>query len=1819
MRKRMILLSLVAASSLFASETIELKQGWNLIGVSATDTNMNVADKIAGKNISLIVTNVNGAWRKYDPNRSYLQQFRQFEPGRAYWIKSTADSNITFNGNNVETLPQLNPGWTLASFGDNFDMSYLVTQLNNSGYKLDLMVTNKNGAWRKYDPNRSYLQQFSSIDPTSGYWVKVEQLVATATTRDGYDIKLYTDKSNADVSTLVNAIPNYTISDLSNIQNLFNDVTNIVVSGTHDGQVITSSYIDPTDSSFSTALTTAKSNIDTPTQAAGGTSIYVYGLSEGGSPYIVSEAKIYKLNDDGSEGDFLGTTSQTGYLYLDNATNGEKVIVEKDGFDSTIQTINLVSGGANYIFISADDGSGTYESSAASNDTASGRLLNKTLHAWNPFVYAARGGYGAILTPADSRLRFGTGIKVKHKALADLPDYNYISENITNVAGYNTYTLSSLKVYAKRFGSFRYTTGISFSDLFDVQDGTNLNDISAVLGVKLNDDLKEKLMNNQGQIDLSKIADFKNNIKVYMYKDLQWQPIDTANIDFKVKGKSTFTDTENYFLNNHTNIDALVTINGTAYTGAYPLIAVYQEAVNITPDVTYHTYGLDVKVTEEDGSVLPNSLVKMIRGNGNNEVIGYTNNEGIAHFDVLASEGAVENISLNILEGSHYPVSRVLNISSLRRDVNNTINITMQTPPAYATVKGTITDSSDSSTIADAKVKLVYPIALADVQKDVEKIIDNRPVKGISVGAVPNAKYKWYIKAHDDTESTTNTSSRTLNRVSRQRWILVQQATSASNGNFLAYNKILAQALAMPKSDDPSDVKIIPTGQFDVAVEVEHDVDGDGNYDFVELAATPAARNNLSGEEFANANNNYGRTLGFVSTTIDVGKIMKTAGGISTNNLPTYIQNADINNGKWLNVYADEYNYTKLVNYSAAPTELNDDDSVAEHIKFVIYNNYLYLQDDTTRIGHDYNYTRWDAAISATLKGQNGHHKYVALKKYNDVYKWVELNSSSLGSINPVTDTDKFIFVQQDTFAGISYDKLGRIVAQNKILSKLAMSLSDIANEVNDNGGDINVTNLEDANKLLFQDGFDLFLIPTIVTTINSNATNGVGETLKFRKIVDVKLGGESNPLQNFIKLDQVEVDRPVLTQSSQTVHSDRVGLYQFSAVPLSYGQMNLNESLLRVESNKLGYYTSPIVNVPKFTQDNPETDAREDVQRIDLAMSEKPTYNVEVNVTDENGNALNNAVVIVDGIATSNTDLSESESVQAQEGSDITFNNVIGGRGTSRIIRVSVPNNNYIPVIKTLRNLNQDEVVNIQLQNANSVADYAPSISVIDTSINTDRGIAQIKVNITDKNDGGVTVTPANIYVRNNDDIVTPTISQDGVTFTISVPLNVGTNSFVIEAGNTVGISDSAPVRIDYNPNVGTVNGRILGIDSDANEFLVLDIYDENGLYINSAYPAEDGRYILENLRANERYKIQALAINEETVRVTKQSDLIPITIPAGSILNQDLTLHDMPSSAVSGSPVFDFIGDITQNPISSTGELNVSATLNNFDPSNGRVGIVVNDVIYPIPTDRLNEANGDYNYNIQNFTVQLRPGNNVIYGVAQNSDGSFDWTADVTVNWNTTNDQASLATLNVNITNDANLSNDGADIEIYDSNFNFVNYVQLAPETNSTSVNSLLPGIYYVNIYPNNSELEAVMDKEVNVSSGSNELNITLVKASQTIDVPDFYVSSVDINTSAVQINTNYTAIAQVSGPDVNYSVDNGYNYSWNYTYYDNNRSEDVTVPLTNCNTESCIFELNTTGWVNLNVEVSKGDRNETGTTGFTVQNVVLDTPPAVPDIEE
>jgi hypothetical protein len=558
--------------------------------------------------------------------------------------------------------------------------------------------------------------------------------------------------------------------------------------------------------------------------------------------------------------------------------------------------------------------------------------------------------------------------------------------------------------------------------------------------------------------------------------------------------------------------------------------------------------------------------------------------------------------------------------------------------------------------------------------------------------------------------------------------------------------------------------------------------------------------------------------------------------------------------------------------------------------------------------------------------------------------------------------------------------------------------------------------------------------------------------------------------------------------------------------------------------------------------------------------------------------------------------------------------------------------NNNYIPKIQTIRNLSSDATIEVEIVNATDVADSTAVISVLEKEINMERGTSTIKARIFDKTDGSLTDS-AQIVVYNNDRIVNVPIQRSGDIVTISGSLEIGRNNVIIEVLNTAGIATSSNVIFDYNPTIGSINGKIVGFtDEDNNQnvdegsLIFMDIFDEQSNYINSLVLPENGEYALEDLEADKHIKLQAMEVDVTSGRLLRKTDLTSVTVPSAAMLRVDMSLTEVDQTAnVVGVPVFDFLRDIRVADINdTTGIMNVSMTLSNYDKgtTGAAVGINVNGLVQEVPADSIVSTGADYSYAITDFSVQLQPGRNVVYGIATNPSGEFDYTRDQFLEWTPTGD-STLTTANIQVQgcdvnttsatseliNCSNLSGISS-IELSDQYGNFVNYLQ-TDATGAGTFTNLPEGNYTLFVQSENSNFGFQTIPMPVFGNTVENINVHLIRESEVIEVPEFEIIGLDLNSDDFQVNTNYNATVNISTSDA--TLD-GYTFNWSYSSY-NDENELVSTPLSECQTQVCTFSAYSTGWINLNVDISKLDVSRNFSQEIYIQELSVPTPPAPP----
>ena len=165
--KKIILLILLSFS-LFAS-SIQLKTGWNLIGILSNDA----ASSLANNPDVLIATGGGvGGGGSFSYDKNYQQYaYGNFIVGQGYWVKVQKDTNLTYN--ELASIPSkitLKEGWNLIHFLSPVAASDL------ANYPQILIATGGGvggGGSFSYDKNYQQYAYGTSLD-SQGYWVKAD-------------------------------------------------------------------------------------------------------------------------------------------------------------------------------------------------------------------------------------------------------------------------------------------------------------------------------------------------------------------------------------------------------------------------------------------------------------------------------------------------------------------------------------------------------------------------------------------------------------------------------------------------------------------------------------------------------------------------------------------------------------------------------------------------------------------------------------------------------------------------------------------------------------------------------------------------------------------------------------------------------------------------------------------------------------------------------------------------------------------------------------------------------------------------------------------------------------------------------------------------------------------------------------------------------------------------------------------------------------------------------------------------------------------------------------------------------------------------------------------------------------------------------------------------------------------------------------------------------------------------------------------------------------------------------------------------------------
>ena len=155
------------------SYILSLLSGWNLISLplQPTDTVITAVLNGISTNYSIVwAYDATNGWKKYQPGKP--SDLTTMEAGNGYWIKMTAEKNLTIAGT-LASQPaiQLKTGWNLVGWNKTTPTSVATALINISGGTSIVWAYDALAGWKKYQPSKpSDLSDFTS---GLGFWIKV--------------------------------------------------------------------------------------------------------------------------------------------------------------------------------------------------------------------------------------------------------------------------------------------------------------------------------------------------------------------------------------------------------------------------------------------------------------------------------------------------------------------------------------------------------------------------------------------------------------------------------------------------------------------------------------------------------------------------------------------------------------------------------------------------------------------------------------------------------------------------------------------------------------------------------------------------------------------------------------------------------------------------------------------------------------------------------------------------------------------------------------------------------------------------------------------------------------------------------------------------------------------------------------------------------------------------------------------------------------------------------------------------------------------------------------------------------------------------------------------------------------------------------------------------------------------------------------------------------------------------------------------------------------------------------------------------------------
>ena len=156
--------NLVSPAKVTVYPELELKRGWNLVGANSEMTLSETIAQVGVDNL-LVIQGAKKVYKKEYPD--FLNDFKQFEKGKGYWIKVGMNTTLNYPNTNQSGTIALKKGWNIIDPLSELSLDEILAQLHDS---LEV-IQGADSVYKKQ--NKDFLNDFTKFNAQEGYWVKV--------------------------------------------------------------------------------------------------------------------------------------------------------------------------------------------------------------------------------------------------------------------------------------------------------------------------------------------------------------------------------------------------------------------------------------------------------------------------------------------------------------------------------------------------------------------------------------------------------------------------------------------------------------------------------------------------------------------------------------------------------------------------------------------------------------------------------------------------------------------------------------------------------------------------------------------------------------------------------------------------------------------------------------------------------------------------------------------------------------------------------------------------------------------------------------------------------------------------------------------------------------------------------------------------------------------------------------------------------------------------------------------------------------------------------------------------------------------------------------------------------------------------------------------------------------------------------------------------------------------------------------------------------------------------------------------------------------